>query len=493
MKIIIPASGVGQRFIDAGYKNTKPLIEVHDGVRIIDYVADSFDIFNDEFYFITSEKTYTEMEEYLSASGLNYKHFLLSDKALGPVDAVLKCIENLKEFIGQEDQVVVSYCDYGMKWDYFDFFDNVTADISIPCYTGFHPHLEPVENVYAVCKSEGNRVYEVIEKYKSTDKYNENWSAGLYYFKTLSIMEDSFNTLVTSGKTLNGEYYVSDAINAVVDKYKVDVYNKIKKFYQFGTPKDFEIAQKNLKMLSDIYNEHTVIKNTVVLSAGKGERFLNLGFNQPKPFLPLSNSDLVSCIKKSFHKIDTDFIFVGSEAHSIFWQNYNVRYVIPNNIGAAYSYKSACGDITGETLIVPCDLIGKHIDKFFDKTKSEAEVIVFTTDPTDFADTNEKSFSWVSSDSENTITSIDIKNRRFSDQKVLIGSFWVRSNETLLEHIEAIFSKELKNNGEYYLDTAFKHMQESGIKVKSINIENYFSLGTPYEYQQSKYWLDGEI
>ena len=34
MKIIIPMSGIGKRFIDAGYKDPKPLISV-DGVPII--------------------------------------------------------------------------------------------------------------------------------------------------------------------------------------------------------------------------------------------------------------------------------------------------------------------------------------------------------------------------------------------------------------------------------------------------------------------------
>ena len=41
MQLIIPMSGIGQRFIDCGYKNPKPLIEV-DGKPIIKHVVELF-------------------------------------------------------------------------------------------------------------------------------------------------------------------------------------------------------------------------------------------------------------------------------------------------------------------------------------------------------------------------------------------------------------------------------------------------------------------
>ena len=52
MKIIIPMSGVGQRFQDAGYQLPKPLILVDDK-PIIQHVVEMFSI-EDEFVFIIS-------------------------------------------------------------------------------------------------------------------------------------------------------------------------------------------------------------------------------------------------------------------------------------------------------------------------------------------------------------------------------------------------------------------------------------------------------
>ena len=54
MQIIIPMTGVGQRFIDAGYKTIKPLIEV-DGKPIIEHVVNLFPD-EDNFIFICNSK-----------------------------------------------------------------------------------------------------------------------------------------------------------------------------------------------------------------------------------------------------------------------------------------------------------------------------------------------------------------------------------------------------------------------------------------------------
>ena len=171
MKIIIPASGIGKRFADAGYKDVKPLIPVIDGKRIIDYVFDCFDINEDEFFILSSPTTYEAMDSHLKASGLKYHHIKMDGPKLGPVGAVMYVCEELKENISDDDAVIVSYCDYGMEWDYAAFIKYVTeqnVDGSIPCYIGYHPHLENEENVYAACKKldDTDQIYVVKEKPK---------------------------------------------------------------------------------------------------------------------------------------------------------------------------------------------------------------------------------------------------------------------------------------------------------------------------------------
>ena len=496
MKVIIPASGTGERFKKAGYKDVKPLIDVTEHTKIIDYVIDMFDKENDSFYVISSPETFDDMEMYLNTMSIDFTHIVYTGAKLGPVGAVIGAQSELEKHITDHDHVIVSYCDYGAKWDYKgfkDFVNDVNPDGAIPCYTGWHPHLDLEENVYAACKVLDNSdiVYEVKEKYKSKNRYDELWSAGLYYFKSYEIMKNAFAETVKAKDLLNGEYYVSLVYNhmpnAQIRTYPID------KFYQFGTPRDFEYAKEKLNSADNLKNEKSKIQNVVVLSAGKGERFLNLGYNQPKPFLPLGKTNLITNIKNTFNSVKTEISFIGSEEHKLFWEsgNFEVNYVTPNKIGAAYSYKEGCKNIQGETLIVPCDLIAKHITDEFNELKKTSDVIIFTTDETEYSRNNPNSFAWVLGDN-NIIEDIGIKEKLETsrDQMLLIGSFWVRENSFLLENINEIFEKELKVNNEYYLDSAFKNMLGK-IKVNYIKIDKYFSFGTPEEYKESKYWLDG--
>lgn len=495
MKVIIPASGIGKRFIDAGYKDTKPLIPVTDAKRIIDYVFDIFDRKNDEFFIITSSATHNEMKEFLEKTDLNYHLFNLETSSLGPVGAIVDCIPELSKHISGNDKILISYCDYGMEWDYQDFkvfIDQTDPDGCIPCYTGYHPHLEPVENVYACCKTYDNslRMYNIFEKYVSQDKFNEYWSPGVYYFKTFDYAISAFNSMIEDCNKLGGEYYVSLAYQYILND-EITVYPYVDKFYQFGTPKDFEIAKDMINKRNKLRNDEVQIDNTVVLSAGKGERFFKLGYTQPKPFIPLGNSDFIHTIAGLMNPVTTNMRFVGSEEHKLFWDNsslWNVKLIEPNKIGAAYSYKEGASDIEGSTLIVPCDLVAKHITAKFKLFKNTCDAIIFTAPISEYAKENPNSFAWVQS-SKHKVQKVSVKERLNNNQDVLIGSFYVRDNKMLLKYIDKIMSENKTVNGEFYLDTAFKEMVDDGLNVLCIKLDSYISLGTPQEYKQNGYWL----
>lgn len=166
-----------------------------------------------------------------------------------------------------------------------------------------------------------------------------------------------------------------------------------------------------------------------------------------------------------------------------------INYIEANKIGAAWSYLQGAKNIQGEVLIVPCDLMAKHITKEFNELKKTTDVIVFTADATDYSLKNPNSFAWVQGEN-NVIEEISVKKRLNTnkEQMVLIGSFWVKDNKFLLENIEDIINKGKTVNGEYYLDSAFENMLGK-TNVGYIKLDKYFSLGTPDEYNESYYYL----
>ncbi|EKQ6184563.1 NTP transferase domain-containing protein, partial [Campylobacter jejuni] len=422
MNIIIPATGIGKRFKEAGYKDLKPFIKVVKDKVILDYVVECFDTQKDIFYFIVQECEKNKFEDFILSRKINAKIIVYKGQKLGPAGSLYGVVSQLQDILNEE--VIISYCDFGQEWNYRDFIqftqENLDVQAIIPCYTGYHPHLLPLENVYAVCKVYDNtyKVYEVIEKYNSKNKFEEYYSSGIYYFRTLKLAIEAIKKQIEAKDKVFGEYYISMTNNYLEN---VLCYPFIEKFYQFGTPKDFEYAKKKLNS-QDVNNEKIKIQNTIILSAGRGERFLNLNFNQPKPFLPLGKTCIIDNIINTLNDVETNIICVGAQDHKKYWESIKqeVRFVKPNKIGAAYSYKESCGNLSGDVLILPCDLIAKHITKEFIRLQKEYEVIVFVTHASKYNVNNPHYFTWVDGEN-NKIDNIFVKNRSNDANLVMIG------------------------------------------------------------------------
>jgi NDP-sugar pyrophosphorylase family protein len=242
MKIIIPMSGEGSRFVAAGYKSIKPLIKIHNR-PIIEWVLKMFSP-NDDVTFICRNDHIEKynLPQVLTKLHTNSSIIGINPHKKGPVYAVMKAIED----IADDTPTIISYCDYYMSWNY-DKFKRFVAesncDGSIVCYSGFHPHLIPNENVYASCLiDEKSNLIQIKEKYSySKNKMESNHSVGLYYFKKASYIKRYFNQLIEEKQTINNEYYASLPYNYMVrDSLTIKIYNEVHHFCQWGTPQDLE-------------------------------------------------------------------------------------------------------------------------------------------------------------------------------------------------------------------------------------------------------------
>ncbi|WDL69722.1 NTP transferase domain-containing protein [Helicobacter winghamensis] len=491
MNIIIPATGIGKRFKEAGYRDLKPFIEVKDDKVILDYVIECFDMLRDVFYFIVRESEKNKFENFIQSRKINAEIIIYEGAKLGPAGSLYGVVAKLQDIMNEE--VIISYCDFGQEWSYGDFLtfvqQNQEAQGIIPCYTGYHPHLTPLENVYAACKVHENsfKVYKVIEKFYSDNKFQEYYSSGIYYFKTLKLAIEAIQKQMESQDMIAGEYYISTTNNYLKNTL---CFPFIKRFYQFGTPKDFEYAKYKLNH-QDFNSESIKIDNTVILAAGRGERFFNVGVKQPKPFLPLGKSTLIENIIGSLKKVETDIVCVGAQDHQIYWSNVDqkVRLIEPNKIGAAYSYKTACGDLEGDVLILSCDLMAKYINSEFKKMQKKYEIIIFVAKATQFNEDNPFHFAWIQGKNGN-VSNISIKKREDNADLVLIGSFYFKENSLLLKYIDRIFKEDIRTNGEFYIDNALKLIHETHA-IGYVVVDDYFSFGTPEEYYENAYWFNG--
>lgn len=243
MKIIIPMTGYGSRFVAAGYKNLKPFIEV-GGKPIIQWIVDGMYPGETDFLFVCRQEhldTIPGMREKLLKISPTAQIFAIKDWVKkGPVYDVLQA----SSVIPDDVPCIINYCDFYMQWDWARFKKEVIergCEGCIPCYTGFHPHLLPEKNLYASCLTDDNdNLVEIREKYSfAKDKTKGKHSPGNYYFASGAILKKYCQQQVDSGETLKGEFYASLTYNFLVkDGLKVWVPTNVDHFCQWGTPED---------------------------------------------------------------------------------------------------------------------------------------------------------------------------------------------------------------------------------------------------------------
>ncbi len=507
MHIIIPMSGIGNRFIQAGYKEPKPLIVV-DGKPIIEHVCNLFPI-EDKFTFICNSKhlAETNMREVLLSIKPNANIVEIPNHKKGPVYAV-SLIENL---IKDDEEVIVNYCDFGTYWDYEDFLKHTRdrdADGAIPSYKGFHPHMLGSTN-YAFMRDDKQWMLEIKEKEPFTNnRMNEYASNGTYYFKKGSYVKKYFKELMDKDINLNGEYYVSLIYNLLIqDKLKVSIY-EIQHMLQWGTPQDVEEYNTWSKYFRDAIEEKEKPKAqensiTLIPLAGRGSRFAKVGYKDPKPLIDVSGKSMIIQAANSLPNSENQ-IFVTLQEHL---DNYQLEQTLKDEYPNS---KIVSIDEVTQGQAITCSLGLKDVDTnasllvaatdngmIYDKKKYQnfindetVDAIIFTFRNHVSSRNNPQMYGWVKTDGD-TATGVSVKvpisNDPYNDHAI-VGTFWFKKVEYFNKALKNLIAKDIKVNGEYYVDSLMGELIELGLTVKVFEVDDYICWGTPDDYETFVYW-----
>lgn len=510
IQLIIPMSGIGKRFIEAGYSTPKSLIEVDDKM-IIEHVVDLFPGVEDITFIFNV--IHTGIEKILKKIKPNCKIYCVSNEnRKGPVDAILKIIDN----ISLKKETIISYCDYGTVWDFEKFLKenrDGNFDGSIPCYKGFHPHMLGSDN-YAFCKEENNILLEIKEKESFTNnKMNEYSSNGTYYFKSGKIMLKYFKELVKLDLNLKGEYYVSLVYNLLVrDGLKVNIF-EIDKMLQWGTPYDLEIYKgwsnyfKNMK-IDQPKIKHADNVTLVLPMAGKGSRFSEQGYNLPKPLIDVNNKPMiiqaVDCLPETNNKI-----FVCLQEHM---DKYNIDNVLKNyymNTNILGINKTTEGqactcdlgikefnlNLENPILISACDN-GVYYDteEYMKLVNDETiDIIVWSFRNNQTSKVNPDMYAWMEVDEDNFIKHVSCKKFIYDDPlktHAIIGTMFFRKAKYFIDGLNKNIINNIRSNNEFYVDDVINQNIKAGLKIKVFEVKNYICWGTPDDYKTYNYWKE---
>lgn len=512
IQLIIPMSGLGQRFVDKGYQNPKPLIDI-DGSPIIKHVVDLFEGVSD-IIFICNEKHLkeTNMLSVLKSISPNAQIFSIPCHKKGPVYAVSKIFDNIND----KKEIIISYCDYGTVWDFDEFLAKARSenfDGSIPCYKGFHPHMLGSDN-YAFCKENDKVLVEIKEKEPFTgDKMQEYASNGTYYFKTGRLVKKFFQKALDLKCSINGEYYVSLVYNLLVSEgLKVNIF-EIEKMLQWGTPYDLEIYKSWLNYFSSIkkrdFKPKAHCDTTLILPmAGKGSRFEKEGYNKPKPLIDLDGSPMAIKALESLPQCK-DQIFVALQEHDNLYQiKDQIKRFYPKSntilIGGP-TEGQACTtcmaieesklDLDQPILVSACDNGAYYdVDAYMSLYNDESiDIIVWSFRNNQASKVNPDMYSWLDVDQNDNIKHVHCKNFIFDDPlkcHAIIGTMFFRKARYFIEGFQRNLKQNIRTNGEFYVDDILNQNINMGLNVKVFEVEHYICWGTPNDYKTYNYWKD---
>lgn len=509
MKIVIPMSGRGNRFVEAGYKVPKPLIEI-DGKPIIEHVVNMFPGEQDFLFICSSDHLETtNMRIILERIAPQGKIIAIEPHKKGPVYAVSQVFNEIKD----DEEIIVNYCDFSCYWDYNDFLTHTrsrNADGAIPSYKGFHPHMLGSTN-YAFIKEQKQWLEKIKEKEPFTDiRMQEYASSGTYYFKEGAIVKKYFTELIEKDINLKGEYYVSLVYNLLYEAgLKTSVY-EIQHMLQWGTPQDVKEYSKWSEYFAQVVREEASIpiinSNTtnMIPLAGAGSRFKHEGYKEPKPLINVSGKPMLiqasECLPVSDKQI---FICLNEHLESYelsknIYDRYQSAKIIPIEQlteGQAQTCMLASQYLNEEEplLISACDNgVLWDFEKYYELLKDNTvDVIIWGFKNHVSSERNPEMYGWIKIDENDNVKAVSVKkpisDNPFNDHAI-VGTFYFKKAKYFLESCRRLFDKNIRVNGEFYVDSAINELIEIGLNAKVFEVSQYVCWGTPSDLKTFEYW-----
>lgn len=240
LTVLIPMAGAGSRFKQEGFKLPKPLIDVN-GKPMIQRVIDNLNM-DAKFVFVVQKDHY---EQYNLGSYLSLMvpgcEIVQTD---GLTDGAACSTLLAKEYINNDNHLLIANSDQLVIWDSCDFMQNMlyhNLDGGILTFEANNPKWSYVK------KDSSGFVTEVAEKQVISNEA----TIGIYYFKKGSEYVRLTEQMIAKNIRTNGEFYVAPVYNEMfLESFKVKTY-QAEKNIGLGTPADLSFYLENYYNITD--------------------------------------------------------------------------------------------------------------------------------------------------------------------------------------------------------------------------------------------------
>ena len=239
VNILIPMAGAGSRFVKAGYRDPKPLIDVL-GEPMINWAMKSFNFLdkvqNHQLIFVIlkeHDEKYNLSARLKKVFGQNIQVIPLDAVTRGQAETCLKA----KEHINNHNKLFIYNCDNYSTSNIWEMIHEENPDGIIPCFEATDPRYS-----YAKNDSYGY-VCETAEKRAISNLA----TTGMYYFRRGADFVSSAETMIIKNIMHNNEFYVAPCYNELLKSGKKIKTILVDTNHVMGTPEELDHFIKTYK------------------------------------------------------------------------------------------------------------------------------------------------------------------------------------------------------------------------------------------------------
>lgn len=239
---LIPMAGKGSRFKKYGYRAGKPLIIVRNRPMIV-AACESFPA-ADQWIFLPRR------EDLLKHPIDNALHNFSPDCKVIAVDhdttgQAATCLLAERE-VDYDSSLFIASCDYETKFD-VEKWNKVIADESIDAVIwtyrmGSTLAKNPQAFAYCLTKKGSDEIIKIVEKETISDNpWQDPLVVGTFWFRKSEDFIWSAREAIKNNLAVNGEHYVANSMNLLLEKGKKIVIFDIEQWISFGDPFELQV------------------------------------------------------------------------------------------------------------------------------------------------------------------------------------------------------------------------------------------------------------
>jgi RpiB/LacA/LacB family sugar-phosphate isomerase len=220
--------------------------------------------------------------------------------------------------------------------------------------------------------------------------------------------------------------------------------------------------------------------------AGKGQRFVDMGFHMPKPLIMVDDKHIIDWSFSSINKDEYDIIFVVRKEHVY---NFGLDLILKNKFGE--NIKIIETDKITSGTVASCLLAKDFINK-------DTELVIYTLDvyfenkfevgSVEDCDgfiltfkANNPAYSYAELDKDGFVTRT--AEKEVISENAAVGIYYFKSASEFVKYAESMITQNIRTNNEFYVCPLYNLMISDGKKIKTKQVQKMYLMGTPSELE----------